>query len=148
LLLSSPIPEFGQAVPGVEYVLRPGGYAVIFNTTGEVAVVATPHGLALPGGGQDDGESPEDAAIRETREECGLRIALGRRIGIADELVYAGEEKTYFRKRCVFFVAEVVEKLGGGEADHELLWLSPERAAEELLHESQRWAAKEALQGP
>jgi 8-oxo-dGTP diphosphatase len=75
--VTTPIPEFGCPATGVEYILRPGGYAVIFSPDGEVAVVATSLGLALPGGGQQAGESPEDAAIRETREECGLRIVLG-----------------------------------------------------------------------
>jgi ADP-ribose pyrophosphatase YjhB (NUDIX family) len=81
------IPEFGTAASGVAGVLRPGGYAVIFSAAGEVAAVSTPSGLALPGGGQEDGEPPDTAAIREVEEECGLRVALGRRIGVADELV-------------------------------------------------------------
>jgi 8-oxo-dGTP pyrophosphatase MutT (NUDIX family) len=97
-----------------------------------------------PGGGQEAGESPEQAAVRETLEECGLRIVLGERVGVADELVFAAEENTHFRKRCTFFLAEVVEKVSAGEADHELLWLAPERAAAELRHESQRWAVAEA----
>ena len=141
---SFPIPQYGRAVPGADYILRPGGYAVIFNAAAEVAVVATPVGMALPGGGQDEGESPEEAAVRETREECGLRITLGPRVGVADELVYAADERRYYRKRCVFFLAEIVEKLGAGEPDHELRWLSSEEAAVKLLHESQRWAVNEA----
>lgn len=138
------IREFGQAVAGAEYVLRPGGYVVIFDEAGAVAVVSTPAGLALPGGGQEAGESPEEAAVREVREECGLRVALGRRIGVADELVFAADEGTYYRKRCVFFFAEVTGQVGGGEPDHQLLWLRPEDAAARLLHGSQRWAVAEA----
>jgi 8-oxo-dGTP pyrophosphatase MutT (NUDIX family) len=141
----SHFPEFGPSVPGARYVLRPGGYAVIFNAAGEVGVVATPHGLALPGGGQNQGECPDAAAIRETREECGLRISLGHRIGIADELVFAADEDRHYRKRCTFFLAEVVERLGAGEADHRLFWLSMQKAEAELLHASQRWAVKEAV---
>jgi len=144
--VTSCVPEFGRAIPGIEYILRPGGYAVIINAAGEVAVVATPLGLALPGGGQHTGESPEAAAIRETLEECGLRITLGARLGVADELVFAADENTYFRKRCVFFLAKIVDKLGPGEPDHELRWLSPEKAAADLLHGSQRWAITQACQ--
>ncbi len=140
------IPEFGRAIPDAEYVLRPGGYAMIFNAAGEVAVVSTPLGLALPGGGQDNGESPEAAAIRETREECGLRITLGARIGVADELVFAADENTYFRKRCVFFLANIVDKLAQGEPDHALRWLPPEQAAADLLYGSQRWGITQACQ--
>jgi 8-oxo-dGTP diphosphatase len=138
------IPEFGIAASGVEYVLRPGGYAVIFNGAGAVAVVSTPRGLFLPGGGQEIEESPEEAAVREAREECGLHISLGGRIGVADELVLAESEGTHYRKRCVFFFAEIVEELGVGEPDHELAWLAPDAAARELRHESQRWAVFKA----
>jgi 8-oxo-dGTP pyrophosphatase MutT (NUDIX family) len=138
------IPEFGIAVSGVAYVLRPGGYAVLFNAAGEVATVSTPLGLALPGGGQDEGERPEEAAIREVREECGLRIVLGRRLGVADELVFAAEERTYYRKRCTFFFGEVIGSSATGEPDHRLLWLSPKHAVARLLHGSQRWAVSVA----
>ncbi len=144
--MASRIPEFGRAASCAEYILRPGGYAVIFNAAGKLAVVATPLGPALPGGGQHNGESPEAAAIRETREECGLRFTLGARLGVADELVFAADENTYYRKRCVFFLGKIEDKLGQGEPDHELRWLSPEKAATDLLHESQRWAITQACQ--
>ena len=138
--MTSQFPEFGLFDAEAEYVLRPGGYAVIFNAAGEVAAVSTPRGLFLPGGGQGLAESPEEAAIRETREECGLRISLGRCIGVADELVFAVEAGRHFRKRCVFFLAGITQQLGASEPDHELIWLAPEIAATSLRHESQRWA--------
>src|SRR5262249_49326776 len=101
-------------------------------------------GLILPGGGQGPGESAEDAAIREVQEECGLRIALGRRIGIADELVYAGDEGRHYRKRCAFFLAEGVGASGAGGPDHELVWLSMTHAVARLRQGSQSWAVSEA----
>src|SRR5262249_28261173 len=127
-----------------DYVLRPGGYAVIFGAAGEVALVSTPSGLALPGGGQNPGEPPEDAAIRESREECGLQIALVHAVGVADELVFAADEGTHYRKRCTFFIAEVVGRTGAGEPDHELVWLPLPEAVAALRHESQRWAVSQA----
>jgi 8-oxo-dGTP pyrophosphatase MutT (NUDIX family) len=138
------IPEFGRPTFGTEYVLRPGGYAVIFNGDGDVAVVSTRLGFVLPGGGQNQGESPEEAAAREVEEECGLRVILGARIGVADELVFAADEQTHYRKRCTFFLAVVASRAGVGEPDHELVWLSPQDARLELRHESQRWAVAEA----
>jgi 8-oxo-dGTP pyrophosphatase MutT (NUDIX family) len=137
------IREFGTFVSGATYVLRPGGYAVIFSDAGDVATVATPRGLMLPGGGQNDGESPEGATLREVEEECGLRITLGSRIGVADELVFAADERTHYRKRCTFFFADVIGGVRVDEPDHKLTWLSRDAVAS-LLHESQRWAAAEA----
>ena len=137
------IPEFGLFDPNADYILRPGGYAVIFSQEG-VAVASAPGGLLLPGGAQDDGESAEAAAIREAQEECGLVIALRHNLGIADELVFADDEKRHYRKRCAFFLAEVIGEAAATEADHRLMWLSAERAKEQLRHESQRWAVEQA----
>jgi carbonic anhydrase len=139
------VPQFGSAVDGATYQLRPGGYAVIFNTAGDVAVVETPSGHMLPGGGQLDGESAEEAALREVEEECGLRVSLGARIGVADELVFAADEQTHYRKRCTFFLATVIATTERGETDHVLQWLAQQDAASRLRHESQRRAVTQAI---
>jgi ribosomal protein S18 acetylase RimI-like enzyme/8-oxo-dGTP pyrophosphatase MutT (NUDIX family) len=142
--------EFGTEDAGCDYRLRPGGYAVIRNGAGEVAVVRTPEGVFLPGGGQLPGESPEDAAVRETAEESGLRIELGVCLGVADQLKFSATEGGHLRKRCTFFLARAADgaREPAIEADHELLWLSPEEAAGRLSDESQRWAVRAAPAGP
>ena len=133
--------EFGELLCGADYLLRPGGYAVIRRATGEIAVVTTPQGCFLPGGGQNPGESPAQAAIREVHEECALRIQIGSLIGVADQLVYSADEATHFRKRCSFYQAEVIASdSNGGEVDHALSWLAPDDALQRLTHESQQWA--------
>lgn len=138
--MAASIPQFGEVVGGVDYVLRPGGYVVAIDPGEEIAIVATPKGFFLPGGGQEDGETPEEAAVRETAEECGLEVRLSGCLGIADELVRAASGARYYRKRCTFFRAEIVRSNGNGEADHRLLWLPPETAAARLTHMSQAWA--------
>jgi 8-oxo-dGTP diphosphatase len=136
--------QFGEPVPGTEYVFRPGGYAIVEGPGAMIAVASTSRGYFLPGGGQDKDESPEEAAVREAYEECGLRIRILRRIGVADELVYALDEATYFRKRCTFFTAELLQQDGPGEADHHLVWIASDVARAQLEHGSQRWAVAEA----
>jgi 8-oxo-dGTP diphosphatase len=138
------IRQFGTIDPAATYVLRLGGYAVVVRSSGQVALVSTKGGYYLPGGGQEEGESAEAAAVREALEECGARIRLIHRIGIADELVFAADERTHFRKRCTFFRAELLtEEISGGESDHTLLWISAKQAVSLLRHESQRWAVTE-----
>jgi 8-oxo-dGTP diphosphatase len=139
--MTRPIPVFGNYDPTVEYILRPGGYAIIARENREIAVVKTPQGCFLPGGGQETGESFEQAALREAREECGLDIRIIRSLGVADELVYSELHQRHYRKRCSFFQAEMTStELTQGEPDHQLVWMPFSQALIELKHASQRWA--------
>jgi 8-oxo-dGTP diphosphatase len=137
--------QFGDVTAGADYVLRPGGYAVIFDDAGRIAVVETPDMFALPGGGQDPGESPAAAAMREAIEECSLTIRLETPLGVADELVYFEVERRYYRKRCTFFTAHAENRGGACETGYALHWFTPDDAIERLDHGSQRWAVSEAL---
>jgi len=141
------IAEFGTRLPGVEYRLRCGGYVVLSNEAGDVVILETRSGTFLPGGGQERDETPELAAVRESIEECGLVVRLGPRIGVADELAYGEAERAYFRKRCTFFTAIVVERDAGVVPEHTVTWVRPEEAVARLSHGSQRWAVTQACRG-
>lgn len=142
------IPAFGNRIPSTGYEFRPGGYGIIWNEAGELAVVVTPAGGFLPGGGQEAGESLRHALQREAREECGLVIEVGELLGVADEFVISPREGKNFQKRCTFFNATIA---GPGvapvERDHELQWWHAARALRQLCHGSQRWAIQQALTG-
>jgi len=112
------------------------------NASGYLAVVRTPKGFYLPGGGVEAGESPEKTIEREAREEAGLILKSKAQIGRAIEIVYSAEEHTWFEKRCVFIEAEIVGQVPSHERDHELVWVDLDHAISMLSHTSQRWVLR------
>jgi 8-oxo-dGTP diphosphatase len=135
------VPRFGARVPGAVYVSRPSAYLVRSDGEGGVAVVRTPKGRFLPGGGREAGETPRRAALRELREECGLSAELGEKLGVADELLFSEAEQTHFGKRSHFFRGRAGSAVGPGEEeDHALEWLSLDQAEAQLAHGSHGWA--------
>ncbi len=71
---------------------------------GKVALIerhrAGKHYYVFPGGGMDEGETPEQAAIREMEEETGLRVTIKRKVA---EIHFDLSIQHYF----------LVEKIGG-----------------------------------
>ena len=137
------IPQFGTRFSDRDYVSRPSAYVVLRNDDGFVAIVHTPVGVFLPGGGQRPGESPELAAVREVAEECGLRAGIEACVGVADQFVHAESEGAFFAKRSTFYRARVVGSAAASELDHELAWLPAAEAEQRLSHGSHRWAIAE-----
>jgi 8-oxo-dGTP pyrophosphatase MutT (NUDIX family) len=64
---------------------------------GKVALIerhrAGKHYFVFPGGGVDDGESPEQAAVREMEEETGLRVTVQRKLA---EIHFGWSEQVYY----------------------------------------------------
>jgi 8-oxo-dGTP pyrophosphatase MutT (NUDIX family) len=119
---------------------------------GEVAVIVPvkrgPNGnrvLALPKGHPDGSETPEQAAVRELREETGVVAELVDELG---EVSYVYQRKgRRISKRVVFYL---LEYRSGDLADHdaeveEARWMPLEEAARRLTYAGEREMVSRAL---
>ena len=131
---------FGAPLPGKEYTVRPGVYAVITNDAGGVAIVQTGEGYFLPGGGLEENEAHEDCLKRELLEELGWQIAVGEHIVSAQRYLLAISKKNYYLSIAHFYRATKITKVAESvEPDHHLVWLTPEQSLSKLYHEHQAW---------
>ena len=135
-------PVFGSRDAGRAYTVRPSAYGVL-ERGGRLALVRTPEGVYLPGGGIEAGETPEDALVREAFEECGLHVRAGAWRERAVQFAYAKPERMYFEKRSLFLDGAISRETGAGvEPDHVLFWLAPAEAPAVLTHEAHAWAVE------
>ena len=98
--------------------------------------------LALPKGHVDPGETPEQAAQREVREEAGVETELRAPIDVIEYWYYATHrgERVRFHKRVDFYL---LEYRGGDVADHdhevhEARWVALPEADGMLAFKSER----------
>jgi len=139
------VPHFGTRPGGRASVVRPSAYAFLRNRAGRLAVVRATDRIFLPGGGLEDGESPEEAVVREALEECGLVVRVGACVSRLVQFVVTAEGLSV-ENRCAFFDARIEhENRAAMLPGHKTLWLGPARAAQILKHDSQMWAVRHRM---
>ncbi len=112
----------------------------------EVALVSPREGVyALPKGHPDPGESLEQAATREVREETGLAAEPVERLGEVSYWYWFGGERVL--KTVTFFLFRF---RSGSVADHDdevvwAGWVPLAEAVEQLSYEGEREMATKAL---
>jgi 8-oxo-dGTP diphosphatase len=137
------VPVFGGPPDGGA-VVRPSAYAIVTDASARLAIVRTPQGVYLPGGGVEPDESVEEAVVREAREECGLDVRVGAWSTRAVDFVYSLTELTHFEKRSTFVEARVSgPSIDATELGHALEWLAMRDAIAVLAHPSHRWAVSQ-----
>lgn len=88
--------------------------AIIFDQENNVALVGTKY-LLLPGGGVEEGETLEEAVVRECMEEVGCNVVIEGKVGITEE--YRARDARYQVTHC--FVARVVGEKGEPTTEQE-----------------------------
>jgi 8-oxo-dGTP pyrophosphatase MutT (NUDIX family) len=127
---------------------REASYGGVVVRGREVLVIAPAHRpevTTLPKGGANPGESEEETAAREVREETGVRARVVERIGDVEYWYRRGGVRVF--KTVRFFLFDYVS---GDTADHddevdEARWMPLERARTELSYPGERRIIERAL---
>jgi 8-oxo-dGTP diphosphatase len=119
-------------------------YVVILNEACAVAAVQGREKYFLPGGGAEQGETPEATIERELQEELARRVRLLARIGPATQYFYARLEDCHYRMEAEFFLAEFASE-PAGQGQHELVWIPVTEVETAFYHQCQVWAIQQAV---
>lgn len=128
----------------VPYLNREGAYIIPMKNN-KIAVVKTPKGYFLLGGGINKGETYERAIERECLEEIGYTVKIGAKIGSA-ELYTKHPTIGYFHPIQAYYLGELLDKIAEPvESDHELMWVDADELRGNMFSQMQSWAIDEAI---
>lgn len=126
---------YGKAydVPVTELTWRPAVYAIIVRDD-KILLVKERGSYHMPGGGVDLGEMPEDAVVREAKEETGLDISKPHLVGSLSTFFTLSHNKSlekpvHVQSLLLYYLCDVADgevSLDGLEDDEREYGLSPE----------------------
>ena len=141
-------PVFGTVPPGSVTRTRPAAYLVVTDELGKVAVVeglkSGPRRYWLPGGGREDGETPEQTIEREVAEELGKRVDELHVFAEAVQVFYSEADECWVRSHMTFLSGRLGNRLGT-KPEHDPAWLGPARMTGAMYHPSHVWAVEQFL---
>lgn len=111
-----------------EYKVRPTAKGVVIDGEGKITLLSNGEHSLFPGGGVEDGESFEEAFIRECKEEIGCDVEIISHLGEALQ----SRAKSATTYNVHFFVGRVVGEKGAptttelGELACTISWLTPD----------------------
>lgn len=124
---------------------RPGAYLIAVSSA-QIALIRTPKGYFLPGGGLEPGEAHEACILRECLEESGCRVQVGEFLCSAESYLLH-ERIGPFHPVQYFYMGAFLESVCDPvESDHTLVWLPCATAAGQMKVEQQAWAVHKAVE--
>lgn len=132
----------------VKTAVSAGGVVWRRNDAGEVEIVLCgrhkDHVWGLPKGTPDDGESIEQTALREVREETGLEVKAGPELGVIEYWFVSGGIRYH-----KFVHHWLMEPVGGDLANHDhefdaVEWVTIPEALQLLTYNNERKIVQEA----
>ena len=130
---------FGEKL-NTKYRDRAGAYLICING-GKIAVVKTPKGFFLLGGGFEADESAEVCIARECIEEIGYTVKVGDKLCSAEHYTYH-KRIGYFHPIQHYYMGELIrmEENFTVEKDHTLMWLGYDEIKGKMFSPMQNWA--------
>jgi ADP-ribose pyrophosphatase YjhB (NUDIX family) len=117
--------------------------AFVLNDAGQLLLIRRSDNdlYAIPGGGQEVGETVTQAVVREVQEETGVTVEVTGLIGIYSnpQHVIAYDDGEVRQEFSLCFRAHpVTSEVRTSDESTEVLWASPAQAAELTIHPSIR----------
>ncbi len=120
---------------------------IVFNENGQVLITkhSQNHHWGFPKGWIDKGEKPEEAALREVKEEGGVEAEIVGKVGYS-KYIYTLNGEKIFKVVTIY----LMKYLSGDPKDHdweveEAGWFPPEDALKQLTFSQDKALLKQAL---
>lgn len=121
---------------------------IVFNDKGQVLLTkhSQNHHWSFPKGLIDPGQTPREAAVREVKEEGGVKAEILDKVGYSKYIYTLNKEKIF--KIVTYFLMKYVS---GDPKDHdwemeEAGWYEPDEALKQLTFSQDKQLLKKALE--
>ncbi|MGS0973164.1 MAG: NUDIX domain-containing protein [Candidatus Izemoplasmataceae bacterium] len=137
--------EFGIKKDELIYIDREAVYGLLI-VDGKIAIIKTPRGHFLPGGGVEQNESFKECLCREMTEETGYEVEVREYLGKSVLYDKSPKDNVYYNMFGNFYLVSITGVGKKIETDHEVVFLTPKTAIDYLKLAHQKWAIEKLLE--
>lgn len=138
----------GEKIEGKNYIERKTVYGLIFNTEKNIAIVIEHNNMYnMIGGKIENGENAEETLLRETKEEIGYELENVTFLESLGCYHYIDFLDKYELAIIDFYSADIGQKICEPiESDIKLVWIKPEKAANQMHFEYHKYFLKKYVE--